>query len=75
VAYYNACVLAFTEGRAKRLDAARHSYAEAQHLAGLLRADTVSTKDSSSHANAEDAFVASLAEGALNHIAKLLEAR
>jgi len=75
VAYYDACVQAFAEARAKRFDAARKHYAEAQRLADLLRADTISAKDSSSHASAADALAASLASGALKHIAKPLEAR
>ncbi len=72
VLYYDACVQAFTEARAKRIDVARKHYAEAQRLAELLRADTLSTRDSSSHGNAENALVASGAAGALAHIAKLL---
>ncbi len=75
VAYYDACAQALTEARAGRLDAARKHYAEAQRLAELLRTDTISAKDSSSHASAGDALAASLASGALKHIAKLLDPR
>ncbi|MCX7887058.1 MAG: DUF4838 domain-containing protein [Verrucomicrobiae bacterium] len=72
LAYYHACVEAFTEARAGRSDVARKHYHEALRLADLLQADTVSTRDSSSHANAENAFEASGATRALQHIAKLL---
>jgi len=75
VAFYRACVRAFQEVRAGRPDAARAHYAEAQRLAELLGADIVSTQGSSSHANAEDAFAASRAKKALEHLAKLLEQR
>jgi hypothetical protein len=71
--YYHACVRAFQEARAGRREEARQHYAQAQRLAELLRADTVSTHHSSSHANAENAFVASCAEGALERLAALLE--
>jgi len=74
VGYYHACVRAFQEIRAGRPDAARPHYAEAQRLAELLRNDKVSTQGSSSHANAEDAFVAARAIKAMEHLAKLLDA-
>jgi len=41
------------------------AFREAQELADLLKADTVSTQNSSSHANATDALAASYASGAL----------
>lgn len=75
VAYYHACVQSFQEVRAGRRDAARQHYAEAQRLAELLREDTVSSQGSSSHASAENAFVASLATNALERLAALLDPR
>ena len=62
--YYNACVQAFREARAGHRDAARRHYNEARRLAELLRQDRLSTQTSSSHANAENALVASGAAGA-----------
>jgi dienelactone hydrolase len=53
---------AFAAGRA---DEARAAVESARELAGLLQADTVSTKFSSSHANASDALDASYAAPAL----------
>jgi hypothetical protein len=72
VAYFYACVQAFQEARAGRSDAARQHYAEAVRLAELLREDQTSAALSSSHANATDAFAASYAAQALDHLAKLL---
>lgn len=72
--YYHACVQAYTAIRAGQTAAAKTHYAEAQRLADLLRADTVSTSDSSSHANAENALLASGAAGALDRLAALLAA-
>jgi hypothetical protein len=63
--YYDQCVQAFQLDRAGKIDAARRHYAEAVRLAGLLREDRASTATSSSHANAPDAFAATLATGAL----------
>jgi hypothetical protein len=73
VAYYLACVQAFQSIRSGDRDAAQTHYAEAQRLADLLRQDTVSTQDSSSHGNAENAFVATGATAALKHLAELLK--
>jgi hypothetical protein len=57
---------------AKRKDAAGTHLAEAERLAESLRKDTVSTKHSSSHANAANAFVATYATGALGRIRRRL---
>ena len=73
VAYYHACVRAFQEVRAGRRDSARSHYAEAQRLADLLRRDTVSSQGSSSHASAENAFVATLATHAPERLAWSIE--
>ena len=73
--YYNACVQAFQKVRAGHRDAARRHYAEARRLAELLRQDRLSTQSSSSHANAENALIASRASGALERLAALLEAK
>jgi len=72
VLYFDACVQAFQLARAGRRDEARRHFAEAKRLAGLLRQDTTSTKMSSSHANASNAFVATYATGALARLAELL---
>ena len=77
--YYDACVQALQFARMRVMDKAevhdreaRRQLAEARRLADLLRHDTASTKHSSSHANASDAFAATYAAGALAHIEKLL---
>jgi hypothetical protein len=71
--YYDECVQAFQLARAGQRDAARRHYLDAVRLAGLLRQDTRSAATSSSHANAADAFAATLATGALEHLARLLD--
>jgi len=73
VGYYDACVGAFLAARSGRRDAAMASYVEAQRIAELLRQDTWSTQASSSHANEENAFVATRAPLALERIKGLLE--
>ena len=75
VAYYAACVESFAAARSSQFDKARAAHAEAQRLANLLRADTISTSLSSSHASAPDAFTASNATGALDQVLKLLESK
>jgi len=72
--YYNACVQAFQQARAGHRDAAKRHYTEARRLAELLRQDRLSTQNSSSHANAENALIASTASGALEWLAALLDA-
>jgi len=72
VLYFDACAQAFALARAGKRDEARRHYAEARRLADLLRADTTSTKLSSSHASAANAFVASYATGALAQLAEML---
>jgi hypothetical protein len=72
IRYLSECVQAFQLGRAGRRDEARRHYREAARLGELLRRDTSSTTLSSEHANAENAFVATYATGALEHLAKLL---
>ncbi|MFW6107526.1 MAG: DUF4838 domain-containing protein [bacterium] len=69
---YWECAQAFQLGRAGRKEEARKHLAEARRLADLLRADTASTKHSSAHANAPNAFAASRATRALAHLEKLL---
>jgi hypothetical protein len=73
VNYYQRCVEAFQLARTGQLDQARQHYREARRIAELLRSDTTSTKFSSSHANDTNAFTASRATKALDHLAKLLE--
>ena len=73
--YYNACIQAYREARAGHTDAARPHYEEARRLAELLRRDRLSTQTSSSHANAENALVASGASDALDRLAELLDAK
>jgi hypothetical protein len=70
--YFHECVQAFQLGRSGRRDEARHHYAKASRIAALLRQDTTSTTMSSEHANSPNAFVATYATGALEHLAKLL---
>lgn len=72
IAYFHECVEAFQLGRSGRRDEAREHFAEAQRLAELLRADVTSATKSSSHANAANAFEATLATGAIACLAKLL---
>ena len=72
--YYNACVQAFRKARSGDRDAARRHYAEARRLAELLRQDRLSTQNSSSHGNAENALIASRAAAALERLAAMLDA-
>jgi hypothetical protein len=71
--YYDECVQAFQLAWSGRREEAKRHYAEARRAADLLRADKTSTSLSSSHANDENAFTATLAPGALDRLAKLLE--
>jgi hypothetical protein len=70
IAYYDACVRAFQALRANRLEEARSGYARAKELAGLLAEDKLSASMSASHANAANAFEATLAQGALARLAQ-----
>ena len=72
IAYFDECVQALQLGRSGRRDEGRQHFAEARRLAELLRRDTISTTKSSSHANAPNAFEATYAMRALEHLAKLL---
>ena len=72
VAYFHACAQAFRLARAGQRDEARHHFAAAQGLAEMLRRDTASTRHSSSHANAANAFVATYATGAVAILGELL---
>ena len=72
--YYDACVKAWQAVRAGGAAAARKHLAEARRLADLLEKDTTSTRHSSSHANAANAFAASRATRAMDHIQRALEA-
>ena len=69
-----ACRL-FEQARSGHRDTAKQHYTEARRLAELLRQDRVSTQNSSSHANAENALIASLAAGALERLSALLKAK
>jgi hypothetical protein len=73
LAYYDACVQGFQEIQAGHREATRVHYAEAQRMAELLRRDTVSTNESSSHANAENGFAATGACKAVERLRKLVE--
>jgi tetratricopeptide (TPR) repeat protein len=74
LAYYNACVRAFALGRAGKMDEARRHYDEAKRLADLLRDDTWSVGLSFVHDEPFplDAFHATYADQALNHLKQLL---
>ena len=75
IAYYDACAQAFQLARAGNRKEARRHYIEAQRLAKLLRHDTTSVLYSyDSGGAAANALAASNAEGALVHLAKLLDA-
>lgn len=71
VAYYHECVQAFLLGRAGKVEEARPHYAEAKRIAELLRADTTSIALCYSP-GAPNAFEATYATRALEHLAKLL---
>lgn len=73
LAYYDACVQAFQSARTNHMEEAQKHFAEAQRLAGLLRALREQTRYSSSHANAEDALAATLAPRAVEQIARLIK--
>ena len=73
ISYYDACVRAFQAVRSGRKEEARQHYGRAGELARLLAQDKVSASMSSSHASAADAFEATLATGALKHLARLLD--
>jgi len=63
--FYDAAVRARRALSAKDTDGARRARAEVMRLADLLRQDTTSTKLSSSHGNAGNAFAATYATGVL----------
>ena len=71
--YLHACVDAFRLARANQRDEARHRFAEAKRLAELLAKDSVSTSEAGRDGSAPDAFVATYATGALEHLSKMLE--
>ena len=73
VAYYDACVRAFQLARQGKIDQAKPFFGRAEEIAQLLRQDTLSTSKSYSPI-IPNALVASEAEKALEHLAKLLEA-
>ena len=58
--------------RESKYAAAERFYTKAVRLADLLRQDKTSATLSSSHANATDAFAATYATKALDHLARLL---
>ena len=70
--YYHECVQAFHLERAGEHEPARTHFAQAKRIAEQLRQDETSTKNSSSHANARDAFAATYATGALTHLADMI---
>jgi len=71
VEYLHQCVEAFRLGRAGQLDEARRHYHQARKIAELLREDTTSTSMCYSP-GAANAFEATYATRALDHLAKLL---
>ena len=73
VAYYHECARAFLLGRAGKIEEARPHYVEAKRIAELLRADTTSVAFCYSP-GAPNAFEATYATRALEHLAKLLGA-
>jgi hypothetical protein len=73
VAYYDACVRAFQLARGGEIGQARPFFNRAKEIAELLRQDTLSTSKSYSPM-IPNALVASEAEKALDHLAKLLDA-
>lgn len=72
--YYDACVRAMSLGHAGRLEEARLAFAEAKRLANLLRHDTwsVSLRFDDKDPIHPDAFDATCAIDALEHLTKLL---
>lgn len=72
IAYYHACIRVRQALQAKRVAEARKHLAEAVRLAELLRKDTRSTRHSSSHANASNAFTASRATKAIDRLKQRL---
>ena len=72
VEFYDVLCRTYFAIREGKRDEARQTFREAQELAGLLKADTTSTKFSSSHASAPNALSASYASGALGKLAMLL---
>jgi len=74
ILYYDACGRAHRAVRKKDFATARACLVQARRLADLLKNDTTSTKHSSSHANAPNAFDASRATHALGHIEKAIAA-
>ena len=73
VLFYDALARGFRALREDRVEKARRATREARDLADLLRADTTSTKHSSSHANANNALAASRAANALAILSSKLE--
>jgi hypothetical protein len=71
--FYDALCRAYAAAHSGNGPEGRAALADAQALAGLLKADTRSTQFSSSHANAPDALAASFAEPALKRIEELLQ--
>ena len=73
VAYYDTCVRAFQLARQGKIDRAKPFFNRAKEIAQFLRQDTLSTSKSYSPI-IPNALVASEAEKALEHLAKLLDA-
>ncbi|MEN6450277.1 MAG: S-layer protein [Thermoguttaceae bacterium] len=74
LAYYNECAQAFSLGRAGKKDEARRHFIEAKRIADLLQKDTWSVDLSFIHDEPfpNNAFQATYATRALDHLAKLL---
>lgn len=75
LAYYDECVQAFSLARSEKLDAARAHFTEAKRIAEFLRQDTWSVDLSFIHDEPfpNNAFQATYATRALEHLAKLLD--
>ena len=75
LAYFDACAQAFEHGRAGRLAEGRRYFAEAKRIAEVLRQDTWSVDLCYIHDEPfpNNAFQATYATRALDHLAKLLE--
>jgi hypothetical protein len=78
LSYYDDCVRAFELGRAGRFEEARRHFTRAKQVAQLLRQDALSpalaaAPDETVYCNAKDAFQATYATRALDHLAELLD--
>lgn len=72
IGYYHACVEAFRLARSGQLSEARSWYRKAQEIAAMLRADTESVAHTFTPTEIPNAFAATRATKALEHIERLL---